>query len=147
MITNLLATIIVSLVTNTVENVTEWDHMEPTPCDHPPQQMWGGYGFYQGCLVAHMKGVGPKRKERITTIKEVSTLTFDWMGAKREIPSERVVSETREAFALEWNRAELKKADPLQGSINIGGGIFLTNRAWIGVTNKSALDTLELDAK
>lgn len=128
--------IIVSLATNTVENVTEWDHMEQVPC--PEQQI---HPFY-GCLVLHQKGVGPKKKERVTTVKEVSTLTFDW-GSKREVVSERTVSETREAFSLEWNRAELKKPE-LQSGLNISGSIFVTNAAWTRgwITNAQALDVI-----
>lgn len=145
MITNLVCQIIVSLVTNSVENVTEWDHMEPVPCPEQSPQ-WGAGGFNYGCLVAHMKGVGPKKKERVTTVKEVSTLTFDWSGVPRQVVSERTVSEAREAFALEWNRAELKKPEwNTSGEIWIKSGGILTNTSGVlqigSVTNVGTLVT------
>lgn len=92
MITNLVAAVTTMLVTNTTEMVTAWDHQEPAPC---PEHL-------SGCLVMHWKGVGPREKDIVTEVKEVSTISFDYLGQHVETKVEKVISSSVRHLVVMW---------------------------------------------
>lgn len=101
--TNLLAAVVVTLVTNTTE-VTP-TILVPDVC--PESIANPGYG----CLVAHMKAVpdpSAKEKKVVTTCEEVTTLRFDWMGAAREVVNKRTMWQTNVVLKLDWVPGESK---------------------------------------
>lgn len=96
MMTNLIATVVVIVSTNTSTILPQkW---VPIPCpDATP-----GYG----CLVNHAKAVpDPDAKERTIETKAIETtvLTFDWNGP-REIRSEKILWSTSIVERMEWRK-------------------------------------------
>ncbi len=102
--TNLIATVLVSWVTNTADVIPMKN--VPAPCDHNS----GGGGFAPainwayGCAVAHWKTIpDPDAREKtiITTCKRITVLKFDWHGP-REIVSEEIIWQSNHLAKLEW---------------------------------------------
>lgn len=99
MITNILASIVISLVTNTTENVLEYEryeypsrytlemHIDPSKCDYK-------------------KGVNPTKKQITTTVVEITTVKFWLDGHEKphETKVERVISESNKTLVreVEW---------------------------------------------
>lgn len=90
--TNIVAAVVVSVVTNVTEDFPK--HLVAEPC---PQGL-------QGCAVFHGKWVNDenaKEKTLITTCKELTVLKFDWNGP-REIVTEKVLWQSNVVQKLEW---------------------------------------------
>lgn len=120
--TNLLAAIVITVVTNTTEELPWHWEVDNTPNVTVP----GAYGgITMRTLECHMKRVNDpdaKIKRVTTTVKELATLRFDWNGP-REIVQEKVLWETNAVFALE-TKSEWKPSSqpfPAFPSTAIGG--------------------------
>lgn len=92
MLTNLVAAVAITIVTNISEQVTGYARYVPDGC--PEGRI--------GCAVYHTKGVDPNQKTITTNIVEITSLTFDWLGEKREFKSERVIDSKSVTIALQW---------------------------------------------
>lgn len=102
--TNLLATIAFTVVTNTVE---EWPtYSVPAPCPDQVEITNGVFGSYFSCAVAHWATVtnfNAKEKTVVTTVKEVAEAVFKLEGREyRQFLSERIILETKQPMKLEW---------------------------------------------
>ncbi len=95
MITNLLAGIVVTLVTNTSERFPRHLVADAPPIDrdHPEQFSLVYYGHWE---MDH----DPSEKWVRTTILRRTTLTFEWQG-RREVSSDEVLSDTEQHFTIE----------------------------------------------
>ena len=91
MITNIVASIVVSFVTNTVDKVTGYESHVPDSC---PDKL-------SGCLVMHWKGVNPNQITTTTTAEKVTTITFDWIG-KRTVEQREVLWSSNVVKNLAW---------------------------------------------
>ncbi len=91
--TNLLATIVVMLVTNTSERFPM--HSEPTP---PPS-----FGNTTLAVMTYkmVPDINPDKKWVTTTIKEVTTATFEFNGELKSVSTEKLVSATDVEFHIE----------------------------------------------
>ena len=94
MITNILATITITLLTNTVDVPIEFDHFEPIPC---PDGMFG-------CLVYHQKGVNPTARNITTNIIEQRTISFTFEGQPIEAKTQRTLWSTNFVLRHIWNK-------------------------------------------
>jgi len=92
MLTNLLASVVITLVTNTVETPSDFERYEPTSC--PEGRI--------GCAVYHSRGVNPQGKVVTTTVLERTALQFDWAGQKREVVQEKELSRKEEHWLKGW---------------------------------------------
>lgn len=103
MTTNLLAAIVVTLSTNTVEKVTGYAGHESAPCDcfreGNPKSL---PSLIYGCTLAHVRGVDPNEKTITTTAKRTTTITFDWMGKAQSVEHSEVLWESNKVVRLEW---------------------------------------------
>lgn len=94
-ITNIVGTIIITLVTNVAETPTDFASYELAP---PPP----GYELH---AMAHTRGVNPQSKIVTETIWCVRTLKFDWRGPK-SVEDRELVSKTekklRKQTTTEW---------------------------------------------
>lgn len=95
MLTNLLCSIVVTLVTNTTERL---------PVTYESERCPDGM---LGCLVDHRKPVpvpNPKEKWIVTTIKRITKITVTLEGNPEEFTKEQVVSVTEKHLVLnqEW---------------------------------------------
>lgn len=122
MTTNLLAAIVVTLSTNTVEKVTGYLNQVQDVC--PEGRV--------GCAVMHWKGVDPNEKTITTTAKRTTTLTFDWMGKTQAVEHVEVLWESNKVVRLEW-----REVPQLGGGNLIRGGY---SAFIIGLTNSTAND-------
>jgi hypothetical protein len=91
--TNIVAAVLVSIVTNTTESIYT-----------PPVQYYGCLVY--GCQQDHYKeaqdAANANRVKTITTTaKKVSKLSFEWNGT-REIVSEEILWSTNHVLKLEW---------------------------------------------
>lgn len=96
--TNLLASIVVSLVTNVTEVVPEVVTDQVTSC---PENR-------HGCAVIHYKTIpSTTEKEIVTTVTKREVLTFEWRG-KRSSTNDVVISESRKKLVKkdEWVEAK-----------------------------------------
>lgn len=126
MITNLVASITISLVTNITERFPQ--HLESTPC---PDVVAGSIST---CATFHGKWVDdphPRQKWVKTTVSRVKTVSFDWLGKRREATESDTLSETEVEQSLEskWqpvstNQVNLPIVIALPGTTNI---LRLTN--------------------
>lgn len=92
--TNLLANILILIVTNTVEVLPQ--HMVQDPSARGPN------GEVYAVYVGHLENdEHPTTKTIVTTCKEVTTLEFDWNGP-RKIVSERILWQSNVVMKLEW---------------------------------------------
>ena len=94
--TNLIASIVVTVVTNTAERLPQI--IVPVKC--PDAKNGGGFG----CLVNHTETIpdpNPKEKMVVTTCRETTTLRFEWRG-HREIVEERILWQTNQVLKLDW---------------------------------------------
>lgn len=127
MITNILASIVITLVTNVTTTDNAVYEQTPNPC---PDRKSFGPGV--SCLVFHGYSNGAKIKDatektETTTIKEVSTIEFVWNGEKKSVPNgERVISTKSETFRKveAWGRID-SPDKPIQQAF------FTTNAARI----------------
>lgn len=117
MITNLVASIAVSLVTNVTEQITGYEHYEPAPC--PEGRI--------GCLVFHQRGVNPTHKTITTNVIEITTITFDWLGTNQTVKVESLIS-AKSGF---WSRAWTSSPFPPPVDSEWHYSVPLTN-IWIG---------------
>lgn len=95
--TNILASIVVSLVTNVTEVVPQEVTNEETSC---PENR-------PGCAVIHYKTIPSKtKKEIVTATIRREVLIFDWNG-RRSATNDVVISETRKRLVKkdEWVEA------------------------------------------
>lgn len=103
--TNIIASVLVSVVTNVTEVMPT--KSIPAPCPEETRvEIVGGVvkGNFFGCLVDHTQEVpDPDAKTKTINTKciEKTVLRFDWNGP-REIVSERVLWESSQVLKLEW---------------------------------------------
>lgn len=98
MLTNLVGSVVVALVTNSVERVPMYMH----PIANEPRIWEGGGWVVDAVFRAELRAVpNPTVKTNVITCKEVTTLRLDWNGP-REIVSERVLWESNQVLRLEW---------------------------------------------
>ena len=120
MITNLVASIVVSLVTNTSERFPT--HLVSDPCPEGRE----------GCLVFHGHNVpdsDPKQKWVRSTIKRVKAVEFDCAGKHfSNTIEEQIVSDTEVEFAIERKENWLPRA-----TNDVAGASLLYNDKWVGV--------------
>ena len=102
--TNILAAIVICVVTNvTTEQVVIGNR--PTACPATD-------GYQYGCLVYHCENVySDTERDQVTTVREVSTLAFNWLGAQRTVTHERILSRVvqRERKQDGWEPVEKAK--------------------------------------
>jgi hypothetical protein len=100
MITNILATVIVSLVTNATETLPKHIVADPAP---PGQET---FAVYRGHAV---DDDNPKEKWVTTNVVEVTKIRFEALGQQYEAKSERVITNWTTHFLLaapepaKWN--------------------------------------------
>lgn len=116
--TNLLATILVTLVTNQTEIPTRYSEQ----------------AYTEGFVRLPIGERSVIEKQIVTTITEVTVCRFEWLGKTREVVEQRIVSEDRKTFALEW------KAQPRSVAQNVPQ--VWTNFVWRGrdITNAILLN-------
>lgn len=96
--TNLLASIVITIVTNT----TEAFPMMMVVAE-PPETEYS-QGVFSRNTIAYMKWVkdtSQNVKTNVTTCKEITTLRFDWNGP-REVISERIIWQSNVVLRLDW---------------------------------------------
>jgi hypothetical protein len=131
MITNLLCSIVVTLVTNTSDRFPT--HLVPAPC---PDGMLG-------CLVNHYRDeadLNPTTKWTRTTVKRVTTLEFQFQGKPMAATTEEVLSNVEVTYQLEkveaWKPKETNDLTVATAPLWITNGILYgTNWAvtnWFG---------------
>lgn len=98
--TNLLATILVTLVTNVTERFPQ--HYEPLPAPWRP----GGSAYTLESYGHYVDDPSPAKKWVRTTVKRVTKAKFEWGGKPREVSEEEVVSDVE----VEMRRNELWSA-------------------------------------
>lgn len=107
--TNLLCSILVTMVTNTVE-VRPKIMQSPYTLSIPTAAgaTISTTDFTHSINTVHTEFAvewiddpNATVKTNVTTCKEITRLRFDWFGPK-EIVSERIVWETNQVFRLEW---------------------------------------------
>ena len=92
MITNLIASVVITLTTNTVERFPQHQVADPTTLEESI------YLVYK----CHMENdPDPHQKWIRTTIKRVTTVTFDMAGKPYTASSEEVVSDTEVELVLQ----------------------------------------------
>lgn len=133
MITNLVASIVVSLVTNTVTTDDAIYEQIPNPC---PDKL-------TGCLVWHGYSNGQKIKDaenriETSTIDEVTSLDISIDGKPHRIEQGRKYLFTdRKSFKLSRKWEEVGSKRETNSLILMSSSLFLTNGLVIGVTNIS----------
>lgn len=107
MITNLLATIVISLSTNVTEEVTRYEWVEN---DWPASKVEGGFNNEHGFYVfpTRRKGVNPLEKLLTTKVIKAHVITFEYPPGKvQSVTHSETISETNRLFVLEkkeqWN--------------------------------------------
>ncbi len=111
MITNLLASIVVTLSTNVTDRFPT--HTESAPC--PEGRI--------GCLVYHCQLVpdeNPDHKWVKTTVSRVTTVAFDLNGQHMEAKSEELVSDVEVEYAIERRQDLIPK-----GTNDVKGKTFI----------------------
>lgn len=128
MITNLVASIVVSIVTNVSER---WPtHAEAVPC--PEGRI--------GCAVLHwgpeIPDKDPTNKWVRTTIKRVTTCKFTWNDKPREVLDEEILSSDEVRYEIKNSWIPIATNQPTYHSVLPGPGIiiltngFQTNQTW-----------------
>lgn len=115
MITNLIATVVITLVTNvsTTDNaVYEWNLIPTGPSaspltgtvQNPPSGITSTHAIHYEPRKERGRLITPAtQKTETTTVKEITTLEFIWNGEKRVLPGgERIVSQ----IAVTYKREE-----------------------------------------
>ena len=98
--TNLLASIVVTVVTNTVEEFPKI--LVPADSGSPDPIFAQGAYFTPAIFIGKwINDPHATHKTNVTTCKEITTLRFDWHGP-REVMSERVLWETNRVLKLDW---------------------------------------------
>lgn len=89
MITNLIASIVVTLVTNTTERFPQRFVEEPNRVTIE----FGGLRAEPAVMRGRYEDDKDAKKKWITTtVKRITTIHFEWMGKKREVSDECVIS-------------------------------------------------------
>lgn len=143
MITNFLASIITSLVTNvtTMDNaVYEWSFIPtgpPSPqavgtIGNPPPAVFTQHAIYYEPLKERGRLVTPAtEKTEITTIKEVRHGEFDWFGEKKILPiSEKFISATSVTYRKNEEWKQIKDGSDVTLELRNGlatNAVFFTN--------------------
>lgn len=94
MITNILASIVITLVTNTVETLPKHYVIDPGPASTGNMALAVAYGHYE-------PDASPKEKWITTNVVEVTTVTFEAMKKQFEAKSERSVTNWTTHFWIE----------------------------------------------
>lgn len=106
--TNLLASIIVTVVTNVTEEFPK--HLVPDPIP----SLGPGFNSVPAVFRGHWENdANPTQKKVTTTCKEITTLQFEWNG-HREIVSERVLWESECVMELKSDWVKSEKPFPVR---------------------------------
>jgi hypothetical protein len=99
MLTNLIAGIVCTIVTNTTETVTAWEKSVwvSEPCPNSSE-------FLFMCAVNHGKMVNSGPLEKTTTVQAVkrANLTVEWMGKSQVMVHDEVLWSSNSVIKLEW---------------------------------------------
>ena len=93
MLTNLLATIVTCLVTNTTEKFPQHEVPDPSPT----------YGNITLAVYrCHLENdLNPTCKTVITEVVQVTTISFDWDGVNLSTKKEKVMSHSETEYVLD----------------------------------------------
>lgn len=123
MITNIIATIMVTLATNTVEVPSDFLRWVQDPCVTATQ-----FGLvYQGAY--NYIGVDPQSKYVTNTVVEITTISFDLNGRSYVASSSRVLSQdvSKYQLTIDWTQVAMpvedKNSAPVTNQAPIGSPI------------------------
>lgn len=94
MITNILASIVISLVTNTVETLPQHWVNDPGPVSTGNFAIAVAYGHYQ-------PDANPKEKWITTNVVKVTTIKFEALGRLYEVKSELAITNWTTHFVID----------------------------------------------
>jgi len=115
MTTNIIATVIIALVTNVVTT----DNSEQRP-----DLVFRGGMF----LTEESRRTAPTEKYLTTNVLERTTVRWTWAGEQKEHVTERLLSSVTRVLKLkqEWEQGELRTNEPI-GEIRVGTLVVSTN--------------------
>lgn len=118
MITNLIAAVTITLVTNVSESHPQIPR--PSPNIIPVTQPWGGIVTTNGSYIVDSVWRGfmddPSRKTVTTTISQRKLLSFEWAGQLRQIENLEMINTSSRTYTLKTTQEWVED----QGSATMG---------------------------